>query len=357
MFSILDRYLIKIIFNATCMTFFVLISLSSLVKLVDELRKIGDDYCSFLMAFICVISNIPKDIDTFFPIGVLLGTLSGFGLLSRRNELLIIESFGFGYVRMVAIISKISVFMMFFIIIISECIVPLSDQFLYFFRVRLIHNDVNFGIKNNLWIKNKNDFIFIKQVMNKDELFHVNIYCFNDEMQLRMIRYAKYALFDGTSWMLFNVDELNIINMDHIVNSKHPSIVWEVDLQPDIIQASSMKLSSFSVFLLFNYIKYLDQNSQFSNFYKLHFWNKIFLPFFSFVMIMFGMSCVLGLFRNMEMSVRLFFGIIFSFLFYIFDRIWGMLSVMYNIRPVLGMILSNVIVLVMCGFVMLCRRF
>lgn len=41
MFGVLDRYIGKTIFNTIIMTLFMLVSLSGIIKLVDQLRKVG----------------------------------------------------------------------------------------------------------------------------------------------------------------------------------------------------------------------------------------------------------------------------------------------------------------------------
>ena len=42
MFGVLDRYIGKTIFNTIIMTLFMLVSLSGIIKFVDQLRKVGE---------------------------------------------------------------------------------------------------------------------------------------------------------------------------------------------------------------------------------------------------------------------------------------------------------------------------
>ncbi|SPW32443.1 Lipopolysaccharide export system permease protein lptG [Edwardsiella tarda] len=41
MFGVLDRYIGRTIFNTIMMTLFMLVSLSGIIKFVDQLRKVG----------------------------------------------------------------------------------------------------------------------------------------------------------------------------------------------------------------------------------------------------------------------------------------------------------------------------
>lgn len=50
MFGVLDRYIGKTIFNTIIMTLFMLVSLSGIIKFVDQLRKVGQGDYSALSA-------------------------------------------------------------------------------------------------------------------------------------------------------------------------------------------------------------------------------------------------------------------------------------------------------------------
>ncbi len=50
MFGVLDRYIGKTIFNTIMMTLFMLVSLSGIIKFVDQLRKVGQGEYSALGA-------------------------------------------------------------------------------------------------------------------------------------------------------------------------------------------------------------------------------------------------------------------------------------------------------------------
>ena len=50
MFGVLDRYIGKTIFNTIIMTLFMLVSLSGIIKFVDQLRKVGQGEYTALSA-------------------------------------------------------------------------------------------------------------------------------------------------------------------------------------------------------------------------------------------------------------------------------------------------------------------
>ena len=86
-FGVLDRYIGKTIFNTIMMTLFMLVSLSGIIKFVDQLKKSGQGSYDALGAGFYTILSVPKDIQIFFPMAALLGALLGLGMLAQRSEL------------------------------------------------------------------------------------------------------------------------------------------------------------------------------------------------------------------------------------------------------------------------------
>ena len=81
-FGVLDRYIGKTIFTTIMMTLFMLVSLSGIIKFVDQLKKSGQGSYDALGAGLYTILSVPKDIQIFFPMAALLGAaLSAAGYL------------------------------------------------------------------------------------------------------------------------------------------------------------------------------------------------------------------------------------------------------------------------------------
>ena len=87
---------------------------------------------------------------------------------------------------------------------------------------------------------------------------------------------------------------------------------------------------------LLNYIEYLDKNQQNSNRYELAFWRKIFQPFNVAVMLLLALSFIFGPLRSVTMGARVILGILTGFSFFLFDRIFGSMSLVYEVPATLG---------------------
>ena len=71
-FGVLDRYIGKTIFTTIMMTLFMLVSLSGIIKFVDQLKKSRAGSYDALGRGMYTMLSVPKDIQIFFPMAALL---------------------------------------------------------------------------------------------------------------------------------------------------------------------------------------------------------------------------------------------------------------------------------------------
>ena len=105
-FGVLDRYIGKTIFTTIMMTLFMLVSLSGIIKFVDQLKKAGQGSYDALGAGMYTLLSVPKDVQIFFPMAALLGALLGLGMLAQRSELVVMQASGFTRSHSVSFISS-----------------------------------------------------------------------------------------------------------------------------------------------------------------------------------------------------------------------------------------------------------
>jgi len=72
-FGVLDRYIGKTIFTTIMMTLFMLVSLSGIIKFVDQLKKAGQGSYDAMGAGMYTLLSIPKDVQSFFPMAAYAG--------------------------------------------------------------------------------------------------------------------------------------------------------------------------------------------------------------------------------------------------------------------------------------------
>jgi lipopolysaccharide export system permease protein len=82
--KILDLYIARMIVSTSGLCLLILTGLSGIIKWVDQLRLVGRGAYTMLDAGIYVLFLVPRDIEMFFPMAVLLGALIGMGMLASN---------------------------------------------------------------------------------------------------------------------------------------------------------------------------------------------------------------------------------------------------------------------------------
>lgn len=356
MFGVLDRYIGKTIFNTIMMTLFMLVSLSGIIKFVDQLRKVGQGGYSVLGAGLYTLLSVPKDIEIFFPMAVLLGALLGLGSLATRSELVVMQASGFTRFQIAAAVMKTAIPLVLLTMAIGEWVAPQGEQMARNYRTQMIYGGSLLSTQNGLWAKDGNDFIYIERVVSNKELSGVNIYHFDKNDRLQTLRYAANASFQKGIWQLSQVDESDLSNGQQIAGRQTLNGVWKTNLTPDKLGVVALDPDALSITGLRNYVRYLHQSGQEAHRYELNMWSKIFSPLSVAVMMLMALSFIFGPLRSVAMGVRVVIGISFGFLFYVLDQVFGQLSLVYNIPPLLGAILPSLAFMLISIGLLLKRR-
>ncbi len=355
MFGVLDRYIGRTIFNTIMMTLFMLVSLSGIIKFVDQLRKVGQGSYSALDAGVFTLLTVPTDIEVFFPMAALLGALLGLGALATRSELVVMQSAGFSRLQVASAVMKTAIPLVLLTMAIGEWVSPVGDQMARNYRAQQLFGGSLVTTQNGLWAKDGNDFIFIEHVVGNNQINGVNIYHFDNDKNLLSVRYATSAQYENGSWQLSQIDESDLGNPAHITGSQTINGEWKTNLTPDKLGVVALDPDSLSISGLYNYVNYLKQTGQEASRYQLNMWRKIFAPLSVAVMMLMALSFIFGPLRSVPMGVRVVTGICFGFLFYVLDQIFGPLSLVYNIPPLLGAILPSALFLIISVYLLLKR--
>lgn len=347
MFNILNRYIEKSILLNISMIFLILISLSSIIKLFDGLRSLEKKNHLIFEVFFYTVFNLPKEFDLFLPISTLLGGLLSLSILETRNELIIMQIAGLNKIQIAFPVIKASIFILLFNIISNEWLLPYSQKLTYKYQEYAQYNTYLFPEKNkNLWLIDNNNLIFIKSMLTTQDLLGINLYFFTENKKLQKILYIDRATYTNQNWSVFNITELNFSENICITKKNIPHYQWNTSLTPKLLSIIIIHPRILSISNLKHCIQYFSKVGQNSKYYQLIFWDKIASPFTGVVMIITALSCGWGLFQKKKTSIKLFFGSIIGFSFYILRQIFETLSMIYNIVPIIGAIGPIVLLLI-----------
>lgn len=350
----LERYIGKSILGTIFATLLTLVGLSAIIKFVEQFRSVGKGTYDSLQAVLFTVLTIPKDVETFFPMAALLGALIALGNLASRSELIVMQSAGFSRLKIGIAVMKTAIPLVLMTMVIGEWGIPQTEQYARDMRAKAISGGSLMSVKNSVWAKDGNDFIFVRQVREDANLKDVYIYHFGNR-QLQRLSHANSATYENGKWQL---QQLNVsdIKPDQISTKNYISQEWQTSLTPDKLGIVSLRPTSLSISGLSEYIAFLHQTGQDSKKFELTYWRKLFQPISVGVMMMLALSFIFGPLRSVTAGARIVTGICFGFLFYVINEIFGPLSLVYNVAPIAGALMPSVLFLIITWWLLSRKR-
>lgn len=357
MMNTLDRYIGKSILGSIFATLLTLVGLSAIIKFVEQFRSVGKGTYDIWQAVAFTGLTIPKDIETFFPMAALLGALMALGNLASRSELVVMQAAGFSRFKIGMAVMKTALPLVLLTMVIGEWGIPQTEQFARDMRARAISGGSMLSIKNGVWAKDGNNFVFVRRVTDDAKLNDIYIYTFDQHRNLTELKHANQASYseDESKWTLRQVNH-SMISKDEITTSNRLSEKWETNLTPDKLGAVSLRPTSLSISGLYNYISFLRETGQDVSRFELTFWRKIFQPVSVGVMMLLALSFIFGSLRSVTAGARIVTGICFGFLFYVVNEIFGQMSVVYNMPAVFGALMPSLLFIVMIWWLLSRKR-
>ncbi|MDU5823334.1 MAG: LPS export ABC transporter permease LptG [Haemophilus parainfluenzae] len=284
MMNTLDRYIGKSILGAIFATLFTLVGLSAIIKFVEQFRSVGKGSYDIWQAVAYTGLTMPKDVETFFPMAALLGALIALGNLASRSELVVMQSLP----------------LVLFTMIIGEWGIPQTEQFARDMRTRALSGGSMLSVKNGVWAKDGNNFVYVRRIKDDAKLEDIYIYTFDDQRNLTHLKHANQAQYsaENNQWQLRQVNN-SAVSKEQITTTNRLTEDWATSLTPD-------KLG--------------------------------------------------GSLRSITAGARIVTGICFGFLFYVVNEIFGQMSVVFNAPAFLGALMPSLLFMAIIWWLLARKR-
>jgi len=344
MMGILDRYIGKTIFAATFLSLFILIGLSAIIKFVEQMKSVGQGSYDVWHVIYFVFLKMPIELTAFFPMAALIGALIGLGTLASSSELVVMQAAGISKLRIATSVLKTAIPMVIAVMVLGEYVVPHTDKAAYSMRAEAKYGAQRVSNKYGVWAKDGDAFVSIGRMNTKAELFDIRLYFFDQGMKLERALVARKGIHKKGSWLLTNTSSTSF--KDNTTQTKLlDQYIWKTDLTPKKLEVILSDPDEMSMSDIHNYIVYLENNDQDASLYWLSFWSKAVLPFTVVVMMLLSVSFIFGGLRSVSMGTRLILGIGSGFLFYVAGKLFGPVSLVFSLPPILGAIAPSFFVL------------
>ena len=334
---ILDVYIGRIIASATFLTLAVFVSVSGIIKFVEQMRLVGRGNYDLSHAALFVLYAVPRDIEVFFPMSALIGGLIGIGMLASNSELVVMQAAGLSRLDIIKSVMKTAILLIIVSMAVGEWLAPSGEARAREIRAQAISGGSLISAKNGVWAKDGDYFVNIGEVLEQGQLKKVQIYRFNDDLKLDSWLSAETAVYQDKAWLLSGVINTQL-NEREITTDKAEHQVWQSSLTPKKLGVVTVTPESLSVRGLLDYLDYLKANEQDSSRYQLAFWRKLMQPITVAVMLLVALSFIFGPLRSVSMGARIMMGVVTGILFFVSNEVLGSLSLVYQFPPIIGAI-------------------
>lgn len=356
MISILDRYIgRRLLFGAAVVTG-VLISLMTLVVLVDALRDYGKGEFGLAELFEYVIFSQPRRLYEVFPVVALVGSLMGLSSLAVHSELIALRAAGISVRRIVAAALKTGLLLVLAVVLLGELVVPGAESRALEGRAKALATGLQTR-QSGLWLRDGDGFVNLGEVLPNRMLLRVTLYDFRDvgrpckngesgncgsDRRLQAMIHAERARLEKHQWQLDRV-RISRLTDSGVKTETRDSLIWPSKLTPNVIAAFAVRSEALSLVQLHQYIKHLSRHGQETGRYWLALWQRLMLPLAVAVMVLLATPFVFRHTRSGGTAGRLFLGVLLGLGFLMANRSFGYLGLIYGVPPWLGATLPIVV--------------
>lgn len=350
-FTLLDRLIARHLLYGTLLVLNVLVALAVFFILIDSLKDYGKANFRLFEMIKYVFLKQPQQVYNLSPIAALIGTMIGLSTLALNSELTAMRAAGVSVARIVGATMKIGIAFIVVVFLVGEYVVPVSENFAQLGRAKALATSLQ-KKSSGIWLRSGTSFVSIGEVLPDFSLLRLNIYNFDGHSRLRMQTSARHARHDGDKWLLEDVSESVIVGKEAVQTRHVPKEEWRTELTPEVVSVFAVQPDSLSIQRLHYYIGHLQKNNQDTRNFQLVFWQKIFKPLATLVMMLLATPFVFRHIRSGGLSQRVFIGIMLGLVFVIINQSLGFAGVLFALPAVLGALLPIVIFLTLALYLL-----
>lgn len=348
---IIDSYIGRVIAATTFLTLAVFVSVSGIIKFVEQMADVGRGDYDLSHAALYVLYAVPRDLEIFFPMAALIGGLIGIGALASNSELVVMQAAGLSKLDIIKSVMKTATLLILVSMAIGEWLAPVGEASAREVRAQAISGGSLISAKNGVWAKDGDYFVHITEVQDQGKLTDIQIYRFNDALQLDSWLSADSAIYVDSAWQLQNVVDTKVAEFE-ISSTNYDQLAWQSSLTPEKLGVVTVKPESLSLKGLNSYLDYLAANGQDQSRYLLAFWRKIMQPLTVAVMLLVALSFIFGPLRSVSMGARIMMGVVTGIVFYLTNQVFGSISLVYQLPSVLGAVMPSLLFVVIALYLM-----
>ncbi len=355
--NIINRYIIIQIVKYFFLTMLSVVCIFVAVDYLGTMDEFIEADISLWRAFEFVAYKIPFICTHAMPVILLLAILIVFGLMSKHNELIIINAGGisiYALVRPVLLVAAAGAVLLFYL---AEQVVPMTMLKANDIQNREIRKKTNISVrKKNIWIKNHRQITHIKYFDPASQaIFGFTRYFFGHDFRLvRRIDAEKGEYREGR-WTLREVmnQALNPSTNTYDITLQE-TLQENLQLHPDDFRQIVRKSEEMNFRELMAYVEKVETEGYDATTYKVDLYAKSAYPFVCFIMALVGIGLTARRRLDVGLPLSITYGIGIGFLYFVFQSFCISLGYGNILPPLAAAWLANFVFL--CGGLLLVLR-
>lgn len=352
---IITKYLGTTVITYILLVMLLLFGLLAFIEFMREFSCIGTGYYGLLQVLAYVALMMPSGVYQFFPMAGLLGCVIALGLLAAHSELIVMRAAGISLVNITAAIAKAAIILIVIMLVIGEVLAPLAQKIAIKRKDMAMSSGQILLTRQGVWGRSGNNFIHIDQVSSDRELQGVTRYEFDGNRKLKTASFAETGAYKDGKWLFKNVVQTTFAD-EKTTNATFPEQQWELTLDRRLIGMAHIDPDQKSLPQLYSYIKHRKQGGLNTKDYEFIFWQRVFAPLATLIMILLAIPFVFGPLRSTTMGLRMLVGVMVGFGFHVLNQFVGPMSAVYQISPVLAAIIPTIMFAFVGGALLLKAR-
>lgn len=335
--KLVERYVAKTVLSSIGLVTLMLAGLQIFILFVNQLGDLGKANYGLTSAAVFVFLQLPYQVYLFFPMASLLGCLIGLGMMANHRELVIMRASGMSIWQVTLSVFKAALALILVLTVLGETVVPQWVRVANDRKMSALSNGQTLRTAKGMWLRYHNDFITIGTVVSSKSLAQVYQFRFDASHHLRLARRMDDIQYSQGIWQATHVHE-TMFTKNHTQAREISAMKWDVPLKPTVFGLSTSEPDEMTLHELRQFMRAQKATKQSVLNYELDFWQRIFQPLTTLVMMMLAIPFIFGPLRSSTMGSKLLVGATVGFGFHILNRFFGPLSQVFQWPPVLAAI-------------------
>ena len=351
------RYLVGKCLINTLLVLLVFIMLFSAFTIVGELPNLGKGSFNIWAMLIYICALIPSLMYLLMPLAVLIGVMMSMLSLVNYSEYAILRTSGVSLRRITVILAIFGAIFSVITFLIGEVVAPETNHFAKLYKLSRTHDLISTQLRSGVWSRDGvNDFVNIKQIMPDNTIVGVRVFHYDDKFNLQTYTESDEGKFNKTDnkWVLRDVTIKDFTKQD-LVTTKLPQLIWKTSISPSFFNILVIAPEDMSVINLIKFINHLEQNKQSTQRYQIAFWNKLLYPIACISMALIALAFTPNNRRNINLSTKLFFGLLIGLAFFFTTRLVGYMAFLFGWNAIISST-GPTIILFVCGWYFILRK-